>query len=212
MRACRSPLPGFRLPARVGRVGRWLRAFFGSSVTVLFLTAAQVCAAGESSGLRTEPPIPLAGQPFHVVADGRMCLLLFNDQLYGPGYERVTLAPGVIRVRIGFYSEAVFTGLSCSATGPHTVRVLVPGQPAGPYRLELLGRSLFGPDESEFLEAIEVVVSTVEPISVPSGGRLSAGALALVLLFVVRRRMLGGDPGLHCGHVHIETGIASRGR
>jgi hypothetical protein len=118
------------------------------------------------------------------VADGRQCLWFFDDQPYGPGYERVTLGPSLIQARIGVQVEVVFGGMPCSTTGPHTVRVQVPGQQPGAYRLELLGRSPFGPDESEFLQAIDIVIAVAEPVAIPVSNLVATGWLAFLICTV----------------------------
>ncbi len=157
-------------------------AFFVAALTIG--TCHESVAGTPTYNLRTDPATPIAGQSFQVVADGNSCELLFVANPYGDGvYDEVTVSRGLIQAQVGYNRTLV---PPCE-NPPHTVGLTIPGQPAGEYRVELIGRQFFSTDEG-LLQAINITiaggVATGAPVVVPASdlnGLLMLSALVFLL-------------------------------
>lgn len=150
----------------LGRAG----LFLGAACCVLPGTvAAQV----NRFALRTEPSLPVAGEPFAVVAFSTECERLFVGNPYNEpeAYDNVSVVENTISIRVGYFPPVV-----CN-NEPVLLRFEVPGLPAGSYRLDLVGRFLFTTDDN-LLDSIGLVVA-MAPRGVPAMGAMEALLLIL---------------------------------
>lgn len=174
-----------RLMSRFSALAR-IAVLGAVALAVIALPIHEGIAGNPNYNLRTEPPSPVAGQPFFVVADSGLCYTLFVGNPTGTfEYGGVTMAPGVIRAQVGY--QEVF---SCNGN-LSSVRQRVDGVPAGTYNIELIVQEFLVPQNENLVATISVQVAVAGPGVVPQQIPVlgSWSAFALVLL-------LGGGAGL----------------
>lgn len=159
---------------------------------IAVLPIALVCgraSAGANGFFELEPPRPIAGEPFNVVAISDPCESLFVGNLYGSfNYGGVAISGSDVIVRIGRLPI-----ITCDAP-VRRVAQAVPPLPAGGYRLHLIYQSA-PPDlrvaEIEVFDAEFEVAAAVAPSRIPA----STWPSALVLI-----ALLATGLGLHRSH------------
>jgi hypothetical protein len=172
----------------------------GRTPLVLITLCAVFLPIGESSSadpdlhLRLEPAHPAVGQPFHVVADGTSCLLLFTGTPYGDGYESVDIVPGLVRAQVGY----LLTFFAPCDNAPHSVRLPVAGLPAGNYTIQLFGRAALTTQVDlmqEIMVEIAGATQRTTPRSIPATGLSSSLLLLCAVLGIAGWRFLRGRQG-----------------
>jgi hypothetical protein len=162
------------------------------AICSVFLPIGESFSADPDLHLRLEPANPAVGQPFEVVADGTPCLFLFTGTPYGDGYESVDVVPGLVRVQVG-YLETFFP--PCD-NAPHSVRLRVPGLPAGNYTIQLFGRAALTTQVDLMQEITAEIVGTIpegRPQSIPATRLTSSLNLVCSVLGISGRRFLRAE-------------------